>query len=155
MCDMTHSSVWQCDALCDRRQRRPRPAGACAYMCDVTHSYVCLKWRLLLLLLRKKQCSSFVWNSQGAVYMCEITPFCVRYAYICIYISKYISHDPVLRVMIWCLLSDGGQRWSSRAGMCVHLSGVTCFGVSIHIPYRTHSTQERESRLSCVCTWGA
>jgi len=27
-----------------------------------------VKWRLLLLLLRKKQCSSFVWNSQGAVF---------------------------------------------------------------------------------------
>ena len=27
-----------------------------------------MKWRLLLLLLRKKSCSSFVWNSQGAVF---------------------------------------------------------------------------------------
>jgi len=27
-----------------------------------------LEWRLLLLLLRKKWCSSFVWNSQGAVF---------------------------------------------------------------------------------------
>ena len=27
-----------------------------------------VKWRLLLLLLRKKLCSSFVWNSQGAVF---------------------------------------------------------------------------------------
>ena len=27
-----------------------------------------VKWRLLLLLFKKKQCNSFVWNSQGAVF---------------------------------------------------------------------------------------
>ena len=46
----------------------PSASYSLVYVCIYIHIYIYIyMWRLLLLSLVKKQCSSFVWNSQGAV----------------------------------------------------------------------------------------
>jgi len=92
---LLHTSMQHTASLCNALQKKQlsKSVTETATHCNRKNSYVycrkwcAVKWGLLLLLLRKKKCSSFVWNSQGAVFYSHWR----EWVYVALYMMRYIG----------------------------------------------------------------